>query len=53
MPLAAGAVVTFSCTYDNVDGAVPLHYGSSARDDEMCIFTAQFYPAPFGGWSCF
>jgi hypothetical protein len=52
LALPAGAPVTFRCTYDN-DGATPLQYGESALTDEMCIFTAQFYPAPFGGWTCF
>jgi len=52
LALPAGSAVTFACTYDNSDGAAPLHFGDSARTDEMCIFTAQFYPAPFGGWSC-
>jgi hypothetical protein len=51
LPLAAGTPIRFACTYDN-DGATPLRYGDSARSDEMCIFTAQFYPAPFGGWTC-
>jgi len=52
LALPAGSVVTFACTYDNSDGAAPLHFGDSATSDEMCIFSAQFYPAPFGGWSC-
>jgi hypothetical protein len=50
--LSAGDEVTFTCTYDNPD-ATPLVYGESAQSDEMCIFSAQFYPAPLGGWSCF
>ncbi|MDB4965136.1 MAG: hypothetical protein JWN44_825 [Myxococcales bacterium] len=49
--LAAGTSITFSCTYDN-PGPTALGYGDSAQSNEMCIFTAQFYPAPFGGWSC-
>lgn len=53
LALPSGSVVTFGCTYDNGNGRAPIVYGNSARDDEMCIFTAQFYPAPFGGWSCF
>jgi hypothetical protein len=52
LALPAGSAITFACTYDNADGTAPLHFGDSARTDEMCIFTAQFYPAPFGGWSC-
>lgn len=49
--VAAGTPITFACTYDN-DGPTDVGYGTSAATDEMCIFTAQFYPAPFGGWSC-
>ncbi len=52
LPLPAGTPVTFRCTYDN-DGPTAIGYGDSAAADEMCIFSAQFYPAPFGGWSCF
>jgi len=51
LALPAGTEVTFTCVYDN-PGATPLVYGESAQTDEMCIFSAQFYPAPFGGWSC-
>jgi hypothetical protein len=52
LALAAGTDVTFTCSYDN-PGTTPLSYGESALTDEMCILSAQFYPAPFGGWSCF
>ena len=52
LALPAGTAVTFGCTYDNSDGTTPLEFGDSARTDEMCIFSAQFYPAPFGGWTC-
>jgi hypothetical protein len=51
LSLSAGTEVTFACSYDN-PGATPLVYGPSAQTDEMCIFSAQFFPAPFGGWSC-
>ena len=51
LALSAGTDIQFTCTYDN-PGADPLVYGESAQTNEMCIFTAQFYPAPFGGWSC-
>jgi hypothetical protein len=51
LPLTAGTPITFSCTYDN-DSSAPLGYGESATTNEMCIFSGQFYPAPFGGWSC-
>ncbi len=49
--LPSGTAISFACTYDN-DGPTPITYGDSALTDEMCIFSAQFYPAPFGGWSC-
>ena len=52
LALPAGTVITFACTYDNADGTAPLVYGDSAQSDEMCIFSAQFFPAPFGGWTC-
>jgi hypothetical protein len=52
LALPSGTVVTFACTYDNSDGTTPLAFGDSARTDEMCIFSAQFFPAPFGGWTC-
>jgi hypothetical protein len=52
LALPAGSSVTFGCTYDNSDGTAPLVFGDSARTDEMCIFTAQFFPAPFGGFTC-
>jgi hypothetical protein len=52
LALPAGTAVRFACSYDNSDGTAPLRYGESARTDEMCIFSAQFYPAPFGGWTC-
>jgi hypothetical protein len=53
LALPAGSVISFACTYDNSDGTAAVTYGDSARTNEMCIFSAQFYPAPFGGWSCF
>jgi hypothetical protein len=49
--LSAGTDVTFACTYDN-DTPSALTFGDSASTNEMCIWTAQFYPAPFGGWTC-
>lgn len=49
--LPAGTAITFRCDYDNPTNA-PLRFGESARTDEMCIFTGQFYPAPNGGIVC-
>lgn len=42
-----GDAVTFSCTFQN-DGDTTLTFGESALTNEMCIFTAQFYPLPDG-----
>ncbi|HEY2747455.1 MAG TPA: hypothetical protein VGL86_22685 [Polyangia bacterium] len=52
LALPSGTAVTFACTYDNSDSTTPLVFGDSAVTNEMCIFSAQFYPAPFGGFSC-
>lgn len=49
--LAAGTQVTFSCTYVNDTGA-PLTFGESARSNEMCILSGQFYPAFGQGFGC-
>jgi hypothetical protein len=43
----AGAPLHFQCSYTN-PGTTTLTYGESALTDEMCIFTATFYPAPPG-----
>lgn len=51
LPLAAGTQVTFSCTYVNDTGA-PLTFGESARSNEMCILSGQFYPAFGQGFGC-
>ena len=45
--LAAGTAVTFSCTYVNDTGAA-IRFGESARGDEMCILSGQFFPASVG-----
>lgn len=41
--LEAGSSITFGCTWVNNSGAT-LTFGESAMTNEMCIFTAQFYP---------
>ena len=43
MKLTAGSTVDFSCTWVNNTGTT-LTFGESARTNEMCIFSAQFYP---------
>jgi hypothetical protein len=45
--LQAGAPLHFQCSFTN-NGTVPLTFGESALTDEMCIFTASFYPTPAG-----
>jgi hypothetical protein len=49
--LKTGAQVTFSCTYLNTSG-VTLTFGESARTNEMCIYSGQFYPAIGDGFGC-
>ena len=51
LALKAGSTVTFACTYLNTTG-VALTFGESARTNEMCIFTGQFYPAIGDGLGC-
>jgi hypothetical protein len=41
----SGDEITWACTYDNETGA-PLHFGTSASKNEMCILTALYWPAP-------
>jgi len=43
LPLAAGAPVTWTCTYVN-DTTETLTFGESALTNVMCIFSMQFYP---------
>jgi hypothetical protein len=42
-----GDSLSFACTFQN-DGDTTLTFGESAMTNEMCIFTAQFYPLPDG-----
>ena len=42
-----GDSITWTCTYDNDTGA-PLQFGDSAQKNEMCIYLARFYSAPWG-----
>jgi Copper type II ascorbate-dependent monooxygenase, C-terminal domain len=42
-----GDPLYFACTFDN-NGTTPLTFGESALTNEMCIFTASFYPTPPG-----
>ena len=46
--LHAGDQITWTCTYLNQTGDY-LYFGESARNNEMCIFAAQFYPVPPNG----
>jgi hypothetical protein len=45
MKVAAGSPLAFSCTYNN-NTASPLTFGESAATNEMCIFSAAYYPVP-------
>ena len=47
MALKQGDPLHFACSFTN-NGTAPLTFGESALTDEMCIFTASFYPAPAG-----
>lgn len=49
--IAGGSRIEFSCTYQN-DTGMNLRFGESARSDEMCVFTGQFYPSLGDGLSC-
>jgi hypothetical protein len=44
MVLHAGDPLHFACTFDNTMGATDLTFGESALTNEMCIFSAAFYP---------
>jgi hypothetical protein len=43
LALAANTTIDFTCSWDNDTGAT-LIFGESAATNEMCIFTAQYYP---------
>jgi len=45
--MKAGDPLHFQCSFTN-NGTTPLTFGESALTDEMCIFTASFYPTPAG-----
>jgi hypothetical protein len=47
MLLPVGTQITWSCTVKN-DTAMPLTFGESAKTNEMCIFTGQYFPVPPG-----
>ena len=42
-----GDPISFSCTFQN-DSDKTLTFGESALINEMCIFSAQYYPLPLG-----
>jgi hypothetical protein len=48
MAIHAGDSLHFACTFDNTSGASALVFGESALTNEMCIFSAAFYPTPPG-----
>jgi hypothetical protein len=45
MKVPAGSGLSFSCTYNN-NTANALTFGESAATNEMCIFSAAYYPVP-------
>lgn len=47
MELAPGSSIQWACSYQNDTGST-LGFGESAATNEMCIFTAVYYPAPGG-----
>lgn len=47
MAFKAGDPLHFACSFTN-NSSSTLTFGESAQTNEMCIFTAVFYPAPPG-----
>jgi hypothetical protein len=47
MPIAAGTVITWACTYNNTTG-MTLTFGESANTNEMCILAGMVYPQMAG-----
>jgi hypothetical protein len=42
IPIPGNQALSYNCQYKN-DGAVPLSFGESAANSEMCILIAQYY----------
>lgn len=50
--IEAGSSINWTCDYENPTDKT-FTFGQSAQDNEMCIFTGVFFPAPDGyGISC-
>jgi len=47
LSIAKGAVITWSCTYNNMTG-MKLTFGESANTNEMCILAGMAYPKTAG-----
>jgi hypothetical protein len=47
LTLAPGTKITYTCSYQNTLGQ-SLSFGESAVNDEMCILSGTYYPAPAG-----
>lgn len=45
LTVPAGAGIRFECDYENGTGTRAYYQGQSAEDNEMCMFTALYYPA--------
>jgi hypothetical protein len=46
--VTAGQQLTWSCTFVNSSPTQTLTFGESARTNEMCIVSGQYYPVPAG-----
>jgi hypothetical protein len=44
IPIAGGSAIRFRCDYDNRAGGSDFFEGSSALSNEMCMFSATYYP---------
>jgi hypothetical protein len=47
MDIAQGGSISWTCTWNNTTGTT-LSFGESAANNEMCIFSGVYYPAPNG-----
>jgi hypothetical protein len=48
LDIRQGQRINWACTYQNNTGRT-MTFGERAEQDEMCIFSGVYYPAP-GGW---
>lgn len=50
LSISSGSRIRFECKYDNHSGTVDYYQGFSAKDDEMCVFGAIYYPQMGDGY---